>query len=101
MVIGSPRFTSADRAADGGLGGDVADHEAVGAAGETAVGDERHVVAEAAAHDGAGRRQHLAHAGAALRAFVADDHHVPGLDRAVEDRFERVLLAVEDERAAR
>src|SRR6185312_127443 len=38
-----------DRPAACRLRCDVADHEAVGGAGETAVGDQRHVVAEAAA----------------------------------------------------
>ena len=59
-----------ERAADEGFGRDVADDEAVAAAGETAVGDERDVLAEALAHDGAGGPEHLAHAGAALRAFA-------------------------------
>ena len=43
------------------------------AAGEAAVGDQGDVLAEAGAHDGAGGREHLGHAGAALGAFVADD----------------------------
>ena len=68
------------RAAVLGFGGDVADDEAVGAAGEAAVGDEGDVVAEAGAHDGAGGGEHLGHAGAALGAFVADDDDVALLD---------------------
>jgi hypothetical protein len=68
----------------------VADDEAVAAAAEAAVGDERDVFAEALAHDGAGRGKHLAHAGAALRAFVADDDDVALLDLAVEDGLQRV-----------
>jgi heavy metal translocating P-type ATPase len=84
-----------DRAAFVGLGGDVADDEAVAAAGEAAVGDERDVLAEALAHDGAGGGEHLAHAGAALGAFVADDDDVALLDGAVEDGLERRLLGVE------
>jgi P-type E1-E2 ATPase len=59
------RFSRWPGAAEVGLGGDVADHEAVAAAGEAAVGDERDVLAEALAHDGAGGAEHLAHAGAA------------------------------------
>ena len=39
-------------AAEGGGGGDVADHEAVAAAAEAAVGDERDFLAETFAHDG-------------------------------------------------
>src|SRR5690349_5088602 len=38
-----------DRAADGGFRPDMADAEAAGSAGETAIGDERHLVAHALA----------------------------------------------------
>ena len=65
-----------DRAADGGLGADVADAEAAGGAREAAVGDERDLVAHALAVERGGGREHLAHAGAALGALVADDEHV-------------------------
>ena len=52
---------------------------AAGRAGEAAVGDERHGTCPAPCPpDGAGGVEHLAHAGAALGAFVADDHHVAG-----------------------
>ncbi len=47
------------------------------------------------AHDGAGGRQHFAHAGSAFRAFAADDDDVAFLDRAVEDGFERYFLTFE------
>ena len=73
----------------------MADDEAVAAAAEPAVGDERDVFAEALAHDGAGGREHFAHARAAFRAFAADDDDVAFLDRAVEDGFERLLLGLE------
>ena len=43
---------------------------------------QRDVVAEAGAHDGGGRREHLGHAGAALGAFVADDDDVALFDLA-------------------
>ena len=43
-----------------------------------------------------GDAEHLAHAGAADRAFAADDDDVAGLDRAVGDRVETGLLAFED-----
>ena len=52
----------------------------------------------AAAHDGAGRAEHLAHAGAADGAFMADDDHVPLLDPAAQNRIERVFFAIEHER---
>jgi len=43
--------------------GDVADHQAAGGAGEAAVGDHRHRLAEALADDRRGDLEHLAHAG--------------------------------------
>ena len=46
----------------------------------------------------AGHAEHLAHAGPAARAFVADDDDVAGLDRLALDRVERRLLAVEHAR---
>ena len=84
-----------DRAADLGFGRDVADDEAVAAAGEAAVGDEGDVGAEAGAHDGAGGGEHLGHAGAALRAFVADDDDVALVDFLLLEGVEHVLFAVE------
>ena len=39
--------------------------------------------------------EHLAHAGAALGAFVADDHHVAGVDLACVDGGNGGVLAVE------
>ena len=42
--------------------------------------------------------QHLAHAGAALRAFVANHQHVAGLDLVRLHGGEAVLFAVEDAR---
>src|SRR5690606_31262234 len=84
-----------DGAAHLRLGRDVADDEAVGAAREAAVRDERDVVAEAGAHDDGGRRQQLRHAGAALRTLVADDDDLALQDLALLDGVEHVLLAVE------
>ena len=49
----------------------------------------------------AGDREHLAHARAALRALVADDDDVAGLDLAREDLLHRRALTVEDARACR
>ena len=65
-----------DRPADGRLGADVADAEAARGAGEAAVGDQRDLVAHALAVERRRGRQHLAHAGAALGALVADDEDV-------------------------
>ena len=71
----------ADRSTDRGFRRDVADDKSVAATGEASVGDQRDVLAETFAHDGAGRRKHLAHAGAADRAFVANHDHVPAFTR--------------------
>ena len=89
-----------DRPAVRRLGGDVSGHEAVGGAAEAPVGDEGHGVAEAAAVDGGGDREHLAHARAPLRTFVADDDDVAVLHLAALDPRERRLLAVVDARRA-
>ena len=71
-----------DLAAVVGLGRHVADHHAPGAAGEAAVGDQAHALAQALADQRAGGRQHLGHARAALGAQVAQHHHVAGDDLA-------------------
>ena len=60
------------------LGGDVADAEPVCAAREAAVGHQR---SPHPARRPSWPRSSPAHAGAALRALVADDHHVARLDR--------------------
>src|SRR3546814_6997572 len=78
----------------------MADAEAARGAGEATVGDQRHLVAHALPVERGGGRQHLAHARAALGAFVADDQHLAFLERALLDRGEGVLLAVEDARGA-
>ena len=89
-----------DRPAARRLGGDVAGHEAVRGAGEAPVGEQRDVLAEALAVDRRGDREHLAHAGAADRALVADDDDVAGLDPPGGDRVHRGLLALEHARRA-
>ena len=82
-------------AADIGFRRDVADHETVGAAGETAVGDQRDVLAQAFAHDGGGGREHFAHAGAAFGAFVADDDDIAFDDVAVQNALQRLFFGIE------
>ena len=72
-----------DQAADERLGRDVADAEAAGGAGETAVGDQCHLLAHALAVDERGGTQHLAHTGTAARAFVADHQHLVGLEEHI------------------
>ncbi len=90
----------ADGAALGGFGRDVADGQAGGAAGETTIGDQGTGLAEPLGFEIAGGVEHLLHAGPALRAFVADDDHVAGLDAVAEDGFDGGLLAFEDARRA-
>ena len=89
-----------DRAADRRLRPDMADAEAARRAGEAPVGDQRDLVAHALAVKRRGGRQHLAHAGAAARALVADDEHVAFLVVLVLHRLEAGLLAVEAARRA-
>src|SRR5690606_29572077 len=59
-----------DRPAFGRLGPDVSDAEAARRAGEAPVGDQRDALAHALAIERRSRREHLAHAGAALGALV-------------------------------
>src|SRR5262249_4006494 len=94
-------FQEADRAADGGLGSDMADAEAAGGAGKATVGDERDLVAHALAVNGGGGGEHLAHARTAARALVADDQHVARLVLAPAHGLVGILFAVEATGAAR
>ncbi|CAM2160612.1 hypothetical protein PT2222_80196 [Paraburkholderia tropica] len=82
----------ADRAARCRFRRAVADREARGAAREAAVGQQRAGLAQTLRLDVAGRVEHFLHAGAALRAFVAHDHHVAGLDLVGEDVRDRFVL---------
>ena len=84
-----------DRSANRGLRPDMADTESARRAGEAAVGDQRDLVAHALAVKRRRGRQHLAHAGAAFRALVADDQHVAFLVALGAHRGEGVLLAIE------
>ena len=65
-----------DRPAVDSLGCDVPDAQAGGAAGEPAVGQQQHVLAQAGALDRTGDGEHFPHPGTALGAFVADHHGV-------------------------
>ena len=86
-----------DGASELGFGGYVAGHEAAGGSGEAAVGEEGYGFGEFGdAFDGGGDGEHLAHAGASARAFVADDEDVGGVDLAGFDGGEAVVFAVED-----
>src|SRR5262245_46703877 len=89
-----------DGAAERGLRADMTDAKPTRGAGEAAVGDERHLVAHALAVKRRGRRQHLAHAGAAFGALVADDDDVAFFVALGADGGEGVLLAIEKEGGA-
>ena len=90
----------ADRATHRRFRADVADAEATGRAGEAAVGDQRHLIAQSLAVKCRRRRQHLPHARATLRTLIANDEYVARLVVALLDAGERVLLAIEADRLA-
>ena len=71
-----------ERPAERGLGRDVADHHAARRAGEAPVGEQRDLLAHALPVEQRGDAEHLAHARAAARAFVADHEDVAGLRSA-------------------
>src|SRR5450759_4503053 len=74
------------------------DHHAVSAAGETTIGDKADGIAQTFADDGRGGRQHLAHTGAALGAFITDDHHIARFYFTREDGFHARLFRIEHAR---
>ena len=74
----------------------MANHRAVGRAGESSVGQQQNVVSQVGAHDGAGDCQHLLHTGASSGAFVADYHNVAGIDLVARDRLETGAFSVID-----
>ena len=75
---------------------DVADDEPVRAAGEPAVGEQRHVGAQPGAHDRRRRRQHLRHPRSALWSFVPDHDDVALADLALLEPREHRLFGVVD-----
>src|SRR5579884_4002295 len=77
---------------------DMADHQAVRGAAETAIGEQGHRLPQPFAHDGPCHAQHLAHAGTAARPLVANDHHIARLNLLPRHCPHRVLLTVEDAR---
>src|SRR6185312_1176556 len=84
-----------DRTADRRFRADMADAEPARRAGETAIGDERDLVAHALAIERRGRREHLAHAGAAARSLIADDENLAFLVGLLAHGLEAGFLAVE------
>ena len=76
-------------------------HEAVAAAGEAAIGDQRDIGAQALAHQRRGGAQHLAHAGSAAGTLVANHQHITLDHAAVENRLQRLFLGMEHARRTR
>src|SRR5690606_10828142 len=87
-----------DRAANLGFRGYMANEETVRAAGEPSVRHEGDLVPQAGSHEGGRRREHLGHAGAALRAFITDDDHLAPLDLPLLQTAQHLFFAVVAER---
>src|SRR5829696_1817897 len=68
----------------------------MGSAGEAAVGEEADRIAQPLAYQGCCHAEHLAHAGAALGAFVPDHDDVSLFYTALRYRFHRLFFAFED-----
>ena len=84
-----------DSAALGSLGRDVTDKAAVVGAGEAAVSDQRGGLCQTAAIQILHGLVHLAHAGAALGAFVANDYDVAIMDLAGQNCLLSLFLRIE------
>mmetsp|Transcript_43799 Transcript_43799/g.105271 ORF Transcript_43799/g.105271 Transcript_43799/m.105271 type:complete len:210 (+) Transcript_43799:236-865(+) len=85
-----------DRAAHLRLGRDVPHAEAVAASRETAVGDERHILAQPRPHDHRGGREHLFHARPTLGTLVPDHDDLAAQRLVVlDDLRHQILLGVE------
>ena len=67
--------------------------------GETTVGDQRTLLAQAQALQVGGRVQHLLHAGAALRTLVLDDNNVAFLHVLRQDLVHSLVLRLDHESA--
>ena len=85
-----------DRSGVDGLRSDMAHAQAGGAAGEPAVGQQQHVLAQSGALDRTGDGQHLAHARPTFGALIADHHHVAFGDRAVLEGVHGRPLPIEN-----
>src|SRR3989442_2487714 len=77
------------------LGRNMSYDDAIRAAGKSSIGDQADRITESGADDRGGWRQHLAHAGTALRPFVTNDDNVAGLDCSGKDCLQTVLFRVE------
>src|SRR4051812_44279207 len=84
-----------DRPADVRFGADVPNHQPAGRAAESAVRHQADIIPESLPDNGRCHAEHLAHAGAALGAFVADNHRVAFDDPLLLHRGHALLFAVE------
>ena len=90
------RVHEADVTLVGGFRRGVADGKSACTAGETTVGEEGAGLAEVTALEVRGRVEHFLHAGATLRAFVADNDDVASLHNVrVENALDGIFLAFE------
>ena len=85
-----------DRAAERSLRRNVADHQTASSAAEAPVGEQRDGVSQPLADNRSGHAQHLAHARATLRPFVADHNHVSGFDLLAGDGCHGRLLGIKN-----
>src|SRR3954453_10175143 len=84
--------------ADEGLGRHIADAHSARGAGEPSIRDQGHLLAHALSVDQRGDAEHLAHAWAANRPFIADHKHLARLVVAVVNRCDTSFLVFEDAR---
>ena len=89
-----------DRAAVESFGGYVGDHESVRRSAEAAVGEQRHAIGEARAHNRARHAKHFAHTRSAARTLVTDHHHIAGIYLAFDHRVHGIFLALEHSRGS-
>ncbi len=87
------RAHQADGAALGRFGRYMADGQPRRSAREAAVGDEGTDLAQALRFEIARRVEHFLHAGAAARAFIADDDHIARLHLPAQNCLDRRVLA--------
>ena len=78
----------------------MADGKSGRSARKAPVGDQRAGFAQAFRFDVARWIKHFLHAGAAARAFIADQGDIAGCDLAIENAVDRCILAFENARRA-
>ena len=95
----SPSRTAAIGPADKCLGRNMTRGESARRAAEAPVSEQRHLRTQLRIRaDGRCHLQHLAHARPALRPFVANHHHIAGLDAACLHNLEAIFFRVKHAR---